>query len=356
MHRPTWYAQIGAHIDTLSGHFQMTRKVQTLSVSPPVESILLHYKGAATPSSPQVCQPDIMQSHQGHCWVSVYKPSLHFDPSSTPLLVTVPGLGGHQDSAYAQWVAIEASRLGFMSLLFAPRGSGNSSPGFFHAGWYQDLVTLCQHPQVSKHTERYLLGFSMGGHKVCRLACALEAQTLFKEIFACCPALDLQKTAHFLDQKAWKVYRSHLLKSVKKVAQSLLNAIDQKILEATPLQKESLRKSLDAPFFSIFDRLAISQLLGYQDADEYYLAESAHTYLKQLHTPLHLALNLHDPFIPYQSQLEAIHPYLGVDSLLELSTYSRGGHMYGGGWHDESAFGACLRWIEQRRPASLSET
>jgi predicted alpha/beta-fold hydrolase len=137
---------------------------------------------------------------------------------------------------------------------------------------------------------------------------------------------------------------------IKRVAQSLLDALEHTDLQATQSQYTSLRLSLKAQTFADFDQHAISQLLGYPNADTYYQAESADQYLDHLHTPLYIALNQYDPFIPYQQQRDVVDPYLGENSLLYLQSYQRGGHIYGGRSDDQSAFGACLRWIAARAP------
>ena len=349
-----------AHLDTLSGPFRLDYKLRRMSSKPPSDHLLIHYEGAATPTSGKADQPSILNTHQGSCLGAYYAPvqssaldSLtKSEQEATPLIVIAPGLGGHEGSGYAQWVAMEAASMGCASGILAPRGSGGSSPGFFHAGWFDDLIKICDHPRLSQFTRRYLIGFSMGGHIVVRLACAPEAKSVYQEVFACCPPIDLPCTAQYLDQGAWRIYKRHLLYRIKVVAQKLLDAIDHQDLQATDAQRESLRQSLKANMFSHFDQLAITQLLGYQDAKTYYQAESADRYLGDLHTPLCIALNRHDPFIPYQSQVDALRPYLDNNELLTLSSYHRGGHIFGGSWNDESAFGHCLRWIHSRSPSA----
>ena len=119
-------------------------------------------------------------------------------------------------------------------------------------------------------------------------------------------------------------------------------------LPLTEHQQAGLAHALEANSIYEFDHHAITRLLGYQDADDYYSAESLTETLAQLHTPTTWALNRHDPFIPTEAQREIIEREASAELLTQV-IFSRGGHIYGGSRTD-SALGAIPEWLRERAP------
>jgi len=187
----------------------------------------------------------------------------------------------------------------------------------------------------------------MGGHIACRLASAPNSVNLFQSIFACCPPLDLFSTALHIDQSSWRIYRTYLVEGIKILPRRILAHANRGQFALTPYQREGLELSLEADTLRGFDNYAISRLLGYECAEDYYMHESAAQYIDQIHTPTVCAFNEFDPLIPVDEQRLAIQSHLHPHPLLSVKNYRRGGHIYGGGFFNhKSALGALIRWIQ----------
>ena len=344
------YQRYKAHFDTLIGPFWCGTKHQKNISGYRLEKLQITYRGAPTPSdNPQERQANVLREHRGH-FLGVYQYQSHRGQAETrdrPLLILAPGLGGDESSPYARWVAQEALYLGFDTLLVSPRGSGGSSPGFYHGGWYQDLILASQHPRLAHYTQRYLAGFSMGGHVACRIASAQESRGIFESIFACCPPLDLRSTGQHIDQQSWRVYRRYLVEGIKVVSRRLLANPDQDAFPLTPHILEGLKLSLDVDTLRMFDHYVISRMLGYESAEEYYEYESAVRYLDQIHTMTLCTFNQFDPFIPADIQRSLIPEALEGHPLFSVQTYLSGGHIYGGKMlKKDSALAALFQWLD----------
>ena len=341
---------MSSHGATVTGPTRLEFMLNTSRSGYLCRRLKLNYIGGATASDrPEERQPKLLSKHQGYLLgIYHYPESLCQKDGERPLLIIAPGLGGDEHSPYARWAAQEALRLGFDTLLVSPRGSGGSSPGFYHGGWYQDLISATQHPHLTRYTRRYLVGFSMGGHKACRVACAPEGQGIFKSIFACCPPLDLKSTSRHIDQDSWRIYRRYLVEGIKVIPRRLLIETNA---EASPLPthvQEGLIRSLSVNTLEMFDHNAISALLGYESAEEYYAYESAVRYLSQVHTHLRCALNRFDPFIPALQQDTLAKAHCIDQPLFSIQTYPRGGHIYGGDHRErDNALGALYHWMHE---------
>ena len=247
-----------------------------------------------------------------------------------------------------RWIAQIAYEHGFSTLTLDPRGCGMSSPGYFHGGWRGDLFNVCQQPEIAAYPTRYLVGFSMGGHVACRLACDPSAQGLFREVFSCCAPLSLGSIGDHIDQRAWRIYRRYLVEGLKPIAERLLSASEDGVIALTERHLDGLQRALEVKTIRGFDQSVTSALLGYKDADAYYETESVIRYLSQLHTPTIYAVNAHDPFITCAEQL-ALLP-LDVLPHLSVSVSPRGGHIYGGHEREDSALGVLTQWLRARAP------
>ena len=343
--------QLRAHWSTLTGPSTLLRQ---LSKRPAPHSISIPYQGAAwasahTQANLGQAERVLLEAHQGEIEGKLYLPQEGSHPDNSELLlILIPGLGGDASSPYMSWVGDIAAQLGVSTLCLSHRGSGKSTPGFYHAGWYRDVLEAIQHPRLIRYSRRLLAGFSLGGHIAGRLACSETGQNQFMGIFACCSPIDLAETQRHLDHRAWSVYRRYLLSGIKKTARALLESVKHKQLAVSPFQQRELTQALSAKTIGQFDHCATRALLGYPDQESYYQGESLIHYLPALHTPLTWASNRYDPFIN-ASQAHRL-TQLNLDSdLLHCMTYSHGGHVYSASYPrtqtSPTALDGLIAWI-----------
>lgn len=338
------WPRLMAHLSTLTGPFRYSTP-QTLAP----QKVSFEYSQRASPTRSTIYSDQASPAHQGRI-VAHYYHSPREDDVIAPLLVLIPGLGGSAFSPYMGWVAHRAGQLGYATLALSHRGSGDSSPGYYHAGWYQDALHCVEHPSLVHHTRRLLAGFSLGGHIAGRLACAADARGVYQSIFACGAPLDLKATQLHLDHHALPIYKRYLLANIKRVAHGLLLASARNELILSEEQREGLALSLNAKTIAEFDRYAIAKLLGYSSEEAYYEGESLTSYLSELHTSLTWAMNQYDPFITY-SQLLQLPSHILTNPLFCSSLYQRGGHIYGHASGESalpSAMNALFIWLRSR--------
>lgn len=243
------------------------------------------------------------------------------DPIKQPTIVIWHGIEGSSASVYMLATARKAFRAGFNVLRVNLRNCGDTehlTPTLYHGGLTEDLRAV-----VSELIERdcltklFLVGFSLGGNMVLKLA-AEYGELPPKEILASCavsPSVDLAASGELISQRSNWIYQHDFLRRLK-------NRIYRKgklYPELYDTSKAHLIRTLRE-----FDELFTSVSHGFSNADDYYYKASSIHVIDKIRIPTLIVHAQDDPFIPFASlrdSLGAQNPYI-----LMLAP-KRGGHV-----------------------------
>jgi len=235
-------------------------------------------------------------------------------PGADTLLVIVHGLGGSPDRHYCVRAARAAERMGWASLRLALRGADRLGEDFYHAGLTADLEAALTSPEGSGYRRVLLLGYSMGGHLVLRYAAGRPDPRVRAAAVVSAP-LDLDRSARWLDERVWSVYRRHVLRALFEI----VAAVDRRRPLPVPLAGVRGVRGIRE-----FDRRTVVPRFGFADPEDYYATQSADRVLEALRVPSLYVGSLGDPMVPPESVTEALRD---PPPALEVKWLRRGGHM-----------------------------
>jgi hypothetical protein len=262
---------IGGHLQTIVGNFlprpafRLTTLSETVEVDPADGSRVL-------------C----------HChWQA------EADRAKRLTLVLVHGLEGSSNSHYIQGIAARAWDAGLNAVRMNMRTCGGSetlTPTLYHSGLSGDVGVVVRHYAERFGLERVaLVGYSMGGNLVLKLAGEWGNRPPLSAVAAVCPAIDLAPGADALHEPANRLYEWNFLRN--------LMARYARKAELFPHIYAS-RKSI-GPVRSIrqFDNKIVARYWGFRDADDYYDRAASARVVDKIAVPTLILNAQDDPFI-----------------------------------------------------------
>jgi uncharacterized protein len=220
----------------------------------------------------------------------------HWQPeavrASCLTVVLLHGLEGSSDSRYIRGIALRAWTAGMNVVRMNMRnccGTEELTPGLYHSGRSADVGAVVEHFTHRFGLERVaLLGYSMGGNLVLKLAGEWGARSPLCAVATVCPVIDLAPSADALHEPANRAYEFHFLRG-------LMRRIRRKA-ELFPGTY-----SLDGlgPIRSIreFDDKIVAPHSGFRDADDYYDRAASARVIDRITVPTLVILAKDDPFI-----------------------------------------------------------
>ncbi|HUD13130.1 MAG TPA: alpha/beta fold hydrolase [Terracidiphilus sp.] len=208
-------------------------------------------------------------------------------------LVLVHGLEGSSDSRYMQGITARAWEAGFNVIRMNMRNCGGTdalTPTLYHSGLSGDLGIVVRHySQRFSLEEVALVGYSMGGNLVLKLAGEWGNQAPLCAVAAVCPAIDLAPGADALHEPLNRIYELNFLRRLK----------------ARYARKRRLFPASYAPAAEIgsvrsireFDHKIVSRYCGFRDADDYYYRAASARVVDRIAVPTFILHALDDPFI-----------------------------------------------------------
>jgi predicted alpha/beta-fold hydrolase len=207
-------------------------------------------------------------------------------------VVLVHGLEGSSDSKYIHGIAERAWADGCNVIRMNMRNCGGSemlTPTLYHSGLSGDLGAVVRHFAARFSLERVaLVGYSMGGNMVLKLAGEWGSRSPLVAVAAVCPAIDLATGSDALHEPLNRAYEWHFLRG-------LMRRFRRKA-ELFPAIYESANIG---PVRSIrqFDDKVVARYWGFRDASDYYdRAASAHV-VDCIAVPTLILCAQDDPFI-----------------------------------------------------------
>jgi predicted alpha/beta-fold hydrolase len=251
-------------------------------------------------------------------------------------LILVHGLEGSAESGYMRTMAKAALDAGYVVNRFNNRtcgGTAHLSDTLYHSGLTVDLRTLLQLFRDQGRAPAHLVGYSLGGNMVLKLAGELgdDAPAFIASVCAVSTPIDLAACSLRLAQPVNRVYERRFLKRMRlRVAATGRFAIEQ---------IQHVRSIYE------FDERFTGPSFGFRGADHYYETQSARQFLERIRIPALLIQARDDVFVPFEIYE---HPSVRANPHVRLCVTEHGGHL---GflsrtrprfWADQ----AVLEWIE----------
>ncbi len=261
------------------------------------------------------------------------------EPRKHPTVLLVHGLEGSSESIYMLGTGEKAFAANFNVLLMNMRNCGDTehlTPTLYNSGMTDDIETV-----VRELIERdglddiFLVGFSMGGNMVLRIAGEDDAElpAQVKAVCAVSPAIDLAACAEKLEARSNWIYSKRFVRSLHRRIRRKHQLYPQ-TYEISELKNVRSVRDFDARYTVVHG--------GYRDIEDYYTSASSLSFIKGIRRP---ALILHaqdDPFIPFDAFLDSS---IAANPYVIALTPAHGGHV---GFVSETKTGEDRFWAENR--------
>ena len=247
----------------------------------------------------------------------------------------VHGLEGSGEAGYIRSLSAAALRAGFVAHRFHMRTCGGTEHlcrTLYHAGLTSDLLAVIREFRGEGRAPAFLVGFSLGGNVVLKLAGELgeSARDYVRGVCTVSAPLDLAACARRIGERDNRLYEARFVRAMR---QRLCATGRYQMGEFAGLRS----------VFALDDRFTAPSF-GFGDAANYYRTQSAIGYLAGLRVPALLIQAKDDTFVPF-----AIYDSAAVRSnpWIQLMVTEHGGHLGFIGrspnrlWSDE----AIMKWI-----------
>ncbi|MDE3201715.1 MAG: alpha/beta fold hydrolase [Acidobacteriota bacterium] len=207
-------------------------------------------------------------------------------------IVLVHGLEGSSDSRYMKGLAARAFRSGFNVIRMNMRNCGGTealTPTLYNSALSGDVGAVVHHFEERYKLKQFgLIGYSMGGNLVLKLAGEWGTRMPLVAVAAVCPAIDLAAGSDALHEPANRVYEWKFLRG----------------LMARFHRKAALYPSVYStngigPIRSLreFDDKIVAKYCGYRSASDYYYRAASARVVQNIAVPTMILRALDDPFI-----------------------------------------------------------
>ena len=179
--------------------------------------------------------------------------------------VLVHGLEGSSESRYMRGIAARAWAAGMNVVRMNMRNCGGSdalTPTLYHSGLSADVGAVVDHFARKFGLERVVLvGYSMGGNLVLKLAGEWGSRAPLLAVATVCPAIDLAAGSDALHEPANRLYEAHFLRNLKR-----------RFRRKAALFPAIYQPSGIGPVRTVreFDDKIVARCCGFRDADDYY--------------------------------------------------------------------------------------
>jgi len=230
-------------------------------------------------------------------------------------IVMVHGLEGSGEAGYMRGLSAAALKAGFAAHRFHMRTCGGTEHlchTLYHAGLTSDLLAVLRAFRAEGRSPAHLVGFSLGGNVVLKLAGELadDSSQLISSVCGASTPLDLAACADRIHQPDNRLYERRFVRRMRAR------------LCATGRYRKSDFHGLDS-VIGIDDRITAPSF-GFGNAANYYRTQSAIGYLDRIRVPVLLIQSKDDTLVPFaifQSEAVAANP------CIRLIATDHGGHL-----------------------------
>ena len=244
----------------------------------------------------------------------------HADPDWAQRLtmVLVHGLEGSSESKYMRGIAARAWNAGCNVIRMNMRNCGGSdalTPTLYHSALSGDVGAVVEHFAARFGLSRVaLVGYSMGGNLVLKLAGEWGARAPLIAVAAVCPAIDLAAGSDALHEPANRIYEWHFLRRLMQRYRQKARMFPQFYTRRVVEPVRSLRE---------FDDKIVATYCGFRDADDYYYRAASARVIDGIAVPTLIVRALDDPFIRLTSETRA---RIMANPRIALVETAHGGH------------------------------
>jgi predicted alpha/beta-fold hydrolase len=220
----------------------------------------------------------------------------HWQPkpqrSACLTVVLLHGLEGSSSSRYIRGVAARAWAAGFNVVRMNMRNCCDSdglTPTLYHSGLSADVGAVVSHFVDRFGLERVaLVGYSMGGNLVLKLAGEWGNRPPLTAVATVCPVIDLAPSADALNEPANRIYQFHFLRGLMRRYHRKANFFPDRYQISGIGPVRSIRE---------FDDKIVARYCGFRDADDYYYRAAAARVIHRIVVPTLVICAQDDPFI-----------------------------------------------------------
>ena len=233
-------------------------------------------------------------------------------------LVLVHGLEGSSNSQYIKGLTMRAWSAGCNVVRMNMRNcsdSDNLTPTLYHSALSGDVGAVVDHYAKRFGLTRVaLVGYSMGGNLVLKLAGEWGKRPPLCAVAAVCPAVDLAAGSDALHQPANRVYEWHFLRRLMR-----------RYRRKAALYPAIYSTHGIGPVRSLrdFDDKIVARYCGFRDADDYYYRAAAARVIDRVAVPTLILRALDDPFIRLTADTRA---KILANPQIRLVETAHGGH------------------------------
>jgi uncharacterized protein len=243
------------------------------------------------------------------------------DPAMHPTLLLVHGLEGSSSSKHVLGAGEKAFVRGFNVIRLNLRTCGGTehlSPTLYDSGMTGDLRAVINELIETDHLKSiFLVGFSMGGNMVLKLA-GEDSDSIAGEVSGVCavsPAIDLSSCAEAIRFRSNWVYEQYFLRSLRRRLRTK-HELEPDVYDTSELHLVRTIKDFDERYTAHYG--------GFKDADDYYTRASALSFMEHIRKPTLIIHAQDDPFVPFAP---LTHPSIVNNPYVLLLAPEHGGHV-----------------------------
>jgi uncharacterized protein len=263
-------------------------------------------------------------------------------------IVLLHGLEGCADSGYMQSFAQAALRRGFGVHRLNLRSCGNTEElceTMYHSGLTSDTRAILEHIQQRLGGPVFVVGFSLGGNVVLKLAGELGSTDLLSGVCAISTPIDLAACVRCTEKRTNALY-----------ARRFVARLCEHVRKKSKLSPHLYNTTGIAQVKTVweFDDRFTAPLFGFGSAAHYYATQSAAEYLDRIRVPALVICAKDDPLVPFEIYN---HPAFRSNPALTLLATEHGGHL-GFLARGKDRFwvdGVALDWIEDLLQARVND-
>jgi hypothetical protein len=206
--------------------------------------------------------------------------------------ILVHGLEGSSNSRYMQGLAMRTWAASMNVIRMNMRNCGGSealTPTLYHSGLSADVGAVVDHFTAKFGLRKVaLVGYSMGGNLVLKLAGERTSHLPLAAVATVCPAIDLAAGADALHEPANRVYEKHFIVRLM-----------QRFRRKAALFPNIYQTTDVGPVRAIreFDDKIVARYCGFRDASDYYYRAAAARVIDRIAVPTLVLTAQDDPFI-----------------------------------------------------------
>jgi predicted alpha/beta-fold hydrolase len=230
-------------------------------------------------------------------------------------MILAHGLEGSGQSGYMLSLSQAGLESGYAMHRFHMRTCGGTAhlcPTLYHAGLTSDLLAVLREFERQARAPAYLVGFSLGGNVVLKLAGELgeRAGGLIAGVCAVSTPIDLAACARRLGEIDNRLYERRFLRRMC-----------LRLIETGRYTENDFRGIRS--IFEIDDKITAPSF-GMRSAENYYATQSSNQFLERIRVPTLVVQAKDDTFIPFEIFR---HPAFDSNPYLTLIAPERGGHL-----------------------------